>query len=60
MDFLTKLAITAVLDLISDRKAAKKAYPAIAKVYVKIEFLANLDQALLDEIQHQRAKESKK
>lgn len=57
MDFWTALAFNAVLQLLGDKKQYAKFGSVIAKVYVKIEKLAQLDQRLTDAIRLQRAKE---
>jgi hypothetical protein len=56
MDTWTNLAITVFLELLRDNKRAVKFFPAIAKVYHKIHLMAQLDQRLQAEIEHQEAK----
>jgi len=56
MDRWTTLAISILLAVVADRKEARKVYPALAKIYVKIHMLAQLDQNLQVEIERQEAK----
>lgn len=56
MDFYISLAITVLLQVLKDRKQAKRVYPALAKVYVQTELVAQTDQSLMDEIDRQRRK----
>jgi len=60
MDRWTTLAFAVLLDVISTGKAARKVYPQLAKVFVKIELLASLDPLLSDYIAKQREKEASK
>ena len=57
MDFWTNLAFNAVLQVVGDKKQYQKFGSVLAKVYVKIEKLAAMDQRLTDAIRMQRAKE---
>lgn len=50
MDFYVDLAITVLLRLLKDRKSAQKYYPAIAKVYLAIRTMSELDLSLMAEI----------
>jgi hypothetical protein len=56
MDFWTQLAFNAVLQLIGNRKDAKRFYPVLAKVYVKIHLLAQLEPDLQKAIRVQEVK----
>lgn len=60
MDFYINLAISILLQVIRDSKANKKFYPALAKVYVKLQIAANMDQALVLEIEKQLEREGLK
>lgn len=50
------LAVTVMLQVLGDRKNAPKYFAAIAKVYVKIDQMVQLDPRLQAEVEHQRAK----
>lgn len=57
MDFWTQAAFSVVLALLANPKRDKKFSAVIAKVFVKIEKLAQLDQTLTMAIREQRVKE---
>lgn len=57
MEFWTSLAFNAVLQILADKKQVEKFGSVLAKVYVKIEKYAAMDQRLTDAIRLQRAKE---
>jgi len=57
MDFYINLGIAVLLQVLRDLKQAQRYFPAIAKVYAKIEKAAQLDEQLQAEIEHQRKKE---
>jgi hypothetical protein len=52
MDFYVDLAITVLLRILKDRTTSRRYYPALAKVFVAIRDLADLDKNLAAEIQH--------
>jgi len=56
MDFYYRLAFNVLLQLLAERKEAKRFYPVLAKLYVRIHFLAQADEQLQAEIEHQEAK----
>jgi len=58
MDFYINLALGVALQVLKDAKQARRFFPVLAKVYVKVELLAQQDEKLQAEIEHQRRKES--
>ena len=57
MEFWTSLAFNAVLQILADKKQVDKFGSVLAKVFVKIEKYANMDQRLTEAIRLQSAKE---
>ena len=50
MDFYVDLAVAVLLRLISDRRNAAKYYAALAKVFLKLRQLSEIDLAFKNEI----------
>lgn len=57
MDLLIEVGISALLSVLRTKKDVRKWEASIAKVYVKIENVAKLDQQLSNAIEMQRNKE---
>lgn len=57
MNFYINLAISVLLQVVGDIKEAKKIYPALAKIFIKLEIISQVDPAFMAEVEHQRKKE---
>jgi len=57
MDFWTTTAFAILLEVLTKKEKVKQFGSVIAKVYVKIEKLARMDQTLTEAIRLQRSKE---
>jgi len=57
MDFYINLALGVLLQVLKDTGQARRFFPALAKIYVKTELLAQGNESLQAEIDHQRKKE---
>ena len=57
MDFYINLGLSVALQVLKDAKQARRFFPVLAKIYVKVELLAQQDEQLQAEIDHQRKKE---
>lgn len=51
MDFYVDLAVAVLLRLVKDRRGIVKYYPALAKVYLAIRDLADVDPKLAAELE---------
>jgi hypothetical protein len=60
MDRWTRLAFAILLEVVSDKRQARQVLPALAKLYIKIDMLSEIEPALRVEIERQEEKEAKK
>ena len=60
MDFYIDLGVSAILRLLKDRRGVQRYYSALAKVFVRLEQLRDLDQQFADAVDAQVAKEKSK
>lgn len=56
MDFWTSLALSVLLQVVANRNEARRIFPGLAKLYVKIHLLAQASPELRAEIEKQEAK----
>ncbi|HKY46330.1 MAG TPA: hypothetical protein VJM50_24770 [Pyrinomonadaceae bacterium] len=57
MDFWVELGVTAVLSVLRSKSDVKKWAPKLAKIYAKVEKVAQLEPALAQAIHDARSKE---
>lgn len=50
MDLYVRLALNVLLELVKDRRGAQKFYPALAKLYLALRDLSELDSRLMAEV----------